>query len=1127
MYRPILVTALWIALTIPGLTQEVRMEPGPKSPEVSLKCIKVRPGFKVELMLAEPLVQDPIAFAWGPDGKFWVVEMGDYPLGLDGKNKPGGRIKYFEKSKPDGPYDKMTLFLDNLGYPTGVFPFGDGVLVTCAPDIFQVKISKGGKAGEKTVLFTGFKEGNQQHRVNGLSWGIDNWIYGANGDSGGVITSLKTGKEVDIRGRDFRFKVETGEFEAVSGQSQFGRCQDDWGNWFGNNNSNPMFHFALDDAYLKRNPHVLYPDPRVQVIPGPIRVYPTSRPLPRFNTPTALNHFTSACSTIIYRDNLFGPAFEGNAFISEPVHNLVHRAIVKPKGVTFSAERAKDEETSEFLASSDNWFRPAMIQVGPDGALWIADMYRYVIEHPEWIPKDWQKKLDLRAGHDKGRIYRVYPADKKPRAIPQMAKMEPAELIKQLESPSGWVRDMAHRRLRAKIDTDDAEAVAIAKRIHEMSKTTPVPQARLHVLWINYLSRAWGYWSSESIERFVKDSHPGVRKHALRIALHDSGAESKLIATHLAAAEKDQDAKIRMQLACSLLAHTSETASKRFVRLLRDNADDRYIVAAGLSSISSESWKPILSELLAQENIPNTLYAPMLRMAKVYGTPLDSSRLFVRQLTSQEKLPMNQQLAAVAELLEVMEKNDWTLKTLLENAAANESEQTLARLKDIHGHAVKRAREPNMPASERLATIRLLAMGLGDDRADHKILLAHLTPQTPDNVQAAVITQLTRKFDPRTPGIVLSPWKSYSPALRGQVLDALLSQPIWTKMTLDAIKRKDIPAQEIDAIRRQRFLLHKDDEIRISAKNVFAAASSSDRGKVVNDYWLRLPNKVDAGRGAKLFVKACAACHKLGDLGQNVGPDLASVGDKSVQGLLTAILDPNRAVEARYVNYFATTKKGQTFSGILTGETSTSITLTANDGKQHQLLRNELDDLSSTGKSMMPDGIEKDLSPQDLADIIEHVRTNLPTPKRKEFPGNQPKIIVPIDGRLRLSPLNAAIYGPSIVIEKKYGNLGYWTQREDHVIWTVELLRETTFSVWLDYACSPDSAGNTIMIQCGDENGQKITHTVKSTGSWDAYQLQSVGTLRLPRDRSQIVIRSEGPIRGALIDLKAVELRPR
>ncbi|HMF12456.1 MAG TPA: PVC-type heme-binding CxxCH protein, partial [Gemmataceae bacterium] len=418
------------------------VEPQAKSPEASLKSIQVKPGFAVELVASEPLVQSPIAFAWGPDGKLWVVEMGDYPLGADGKGKPGGRIKFLESTKGDGKYDKATVFLDNLSFPTGVLPWRKGVLVTCAPEIFYAEDTDGdGKADVKEVLYTGFVEGNPQHRVNSLVWGLDNWIYVANGDSGGRIKSVKTGKTLDIRGRDLRIRPDTGDLDAVTGGSQYGRCRDDWGNWFGNNNSNPLWHFVLDDHYIRRNPHVAPPEPRVHVPvePGAARVYPISRTLPRFNDPSGANHFTSACSPTIYRDELFGAAFYGNVFISEPVHNLVHREVMAPKGVTFTSRRAEDERDSEFLASSDNWFRPTMIQTGPDGCLWIADMYRQVIEHPEWIPQDWQKKLDLRAGHDKGRIYRIYPKDRKPRAIVRLDKMGAKELVAQLESPNGWV----------------------------------------------------------------------------------------------------------------------------------------------------------------------------------------------------------------------------------------------------------------------------------------------------------------------------------------------------------------------------------------------------------------------------------------------------------------------------------------------------------------------------------------------------------------------------------------------------------------------------------------------------------------------------------------------------------------
>jgi len=330
------------------LAQAPDLPPRPKSPVASLNSIRVRPGFKVELMAAEPLVLDPIAFAFGADGKLWVVEMGDYPLGVKepaGPKDPnpllkgGGQIRRLEDSDGDGRYDKATIFLE-VPYPTGVLPWRKGILVTAAPHIFYAEDTDGdGKADQREVLYTGFVEGNQQHRVNSLVWGLDNWIYVANGDSGGEIVSSKTGKKVNASGRDLRIRPDTGDLDAAAGQTQFGRSRDDWGNWFGCNNSNPMYQYVLDDVYQRRNMHYSGAPLRLDVpeVAGNAPVFPISQLQVRFNDFHTANRFTSACSAMIYRDELFGPRFAGNAFICEPVHNLVHREIVSAKGVTFTS----------------------------------------------------------------------------------------------------------------------------------------------------------------------------------------------------------------------------------------------------------------------------------------------------------------------------------------------------------------------------------------------------------------------------------------------------------------------------------------------------------------------------------------------------------------------------------------------------------------------------------------------------------------------------------------------------------------------------------------------------------------------------------------------------------------------
>ncbi len=1170
--------------------QTFKMEPGPKSPAESLKCIQTRPGFTVELMAAEPLVMDPIAFAWGPDGKFWVVEMGDYPLGVDGKGKFGGKVKYLEKANPpqppllkggrritppltkggsnespplakggpggvdEGPYTKSTTFLDNLGYPTGVTPYGKGVIITCAPDIFYAEDTDGdGKADKKIILFTGFKEGNQQHRVNGLVWGLDNWLYGANGDSGGgikavnalqrqpdggynAILPLHKGQErVNISGRDFRLKPETGEIEAVTGQTQFGRCRDDFGNWFGCNNSNPMYHFVLEDRYLKRNPHILYPDPKVNVseTPGASRVYPISKPLPRFNSPQALNHFTSACSVMIYRDNLFGPEFCGNSFVAEPVHNLIHREIMKPKGVTFTSRRADDEQTSEFLASSDNWFRPTTIATGPDGAIWIADMYRYVIEHPEWIPLDWQRKLELRAGHDMGRIYRVYPKDKKPRAIPRMDKMSAKELVAALESPNGWVRDTAQGLLTI---TPQKEIEPLAEIVWECQKLMTNPEkrasSRIQALYLGDsvskrifsgsfsredLSKAYRVWQSDQelskrIHELWQDTDPEVRRHALRLGYHLGAAVTptpKLLG--------DPSPQVRLELAFTLANDTN--GGEHLAALVAANKDDRFITAAALSSVNRMTWPMFLEGISKPGLMPEAAVQSLLKLSRVYGKPVDAARILAFQLGVEKQDASAEQMLRLASLIETLEASQLSLQALAKELRDG---NLIERVEKVFVTARELAGDEKSAVGDKVLAIRLLGRGLDHWDEDRRLLAKFLSPQLPEDVQAAAVQRLGGIFDPRVPNQFVAAWQSLSPSVRNQIVDVLLSRLEWTRSAIEALEAKKILPAEIDTIRRQKLLDHRDPEIRRAAAKVFAAATNPDRAKVVDQYWITLPEKGDSAKGVKLFEKHCAACHQLAGIGQQVGPDLASVGDKSPQGLLTAILDPNKAVEARYVNYVATTKAGLTLSGLLQSETSTTISLVGADGKKHDLLRKDLDELASTGKSVMPEGFEKEIPPAAMADLIAFLRGNLAKPK--SFPGNRPELVAPgKDGALHLLATNASIFGKTLVFEEKYQNLGYWSSPDDQAVWSIDIPREGRYEVWLDFACDSGSAGNILALQIGDA---KLTHKVAGTASWELYRKVKIGTLRLAAGRQEAALRPEGTIRGALFDLREVQLIP-
>lgn len=444
--------------------------PAPKSPQDSLKALHVKPGFEAMLVAAEPLVQDPVFIDWDAKGRMWVVEMGDYPFAPGEKTKDGsvgqekvsdlqtGRVKILEDTNGDGVYDKSTLFLDGLKHPTGLAPWKNGVFIANIPDIFFAEDTDGdGKCDKRETWYTGFTAGNPQHLVNGFCWGLDGWFYGANGDSGGDITCVKTGKKIALGTNDFRFDPRSGEFALEGGRSQYGKWRDDFGNWFGNNNSTIGWHYWLPFRYLERHPEVVVKSIRSDMHDEK-RLYPSSPPVRRFNQGSAVNTLTSGCSPMPFRDITFGTDGAQVMFICEPANNLVHREVLNYDGGTITCRRHPGDVKSEFIASEDNWFRPSMARTGPDGALYVVDMYRLVLEHPEWIPAEIARGLDLRGGEDRGRIYRISKSgavDRSPKGGTAMH-----DPIAAMGSANGWMRDTAQRLL---IERNETSAVAALK----------------------------------------------------------------------------------------------------------------------------------------------------------------------------------------------------------------------------------------------------------------------------------------------------------------------------------------------------------------------------------------------------------------------------------------------------------------------------------------------------------------------------------------------------------------------------------------------------------------------------------------------------------------------------------------
>jgi putative membrane-bound dehydrogenase-like protein len=945
-----------------------------------------------------------VAFDWGLDGKLWVVEMRDYPLGLDNKGKPGGRIVYLEDTDGDGRYDKSTVFMDGLLFPTGIMTWGKGVLVTCAPDIFYMEDTNAdGKADKITVLFTGFGEANPQHRVNGLRWGLDNWVYGANGDfaavrkfgaavaadksvsgfsssqaedlrrlalAGARVKSVKTGAVWDIRNRDFRFRPEPGILDPQSGQAQFGRDRDDWGNWFGCNNAIPLWHFALEDHYLRRNPHAHFPSPRVDGPPSvtfPLRT--SGRDTGTRRGPQG-NPWTSACGITCYRDELFGPGFSDSWFACEPVHNVVHRGRLIPTGTTFSSRRAAGEETSEFLTSTDVMFSPVMVRTGPDGALWVADMYRRVLEHPHWLPAGWEKTVDVRAGHDRGRIYRIYPSGKRPRPWPRLDRLDTPGQVALLDSPNGWIRDKAQQLLVARKDKDSIGMLA------DLAGMSRRPLGRLHALCTLDGLEAL---TPELIERALVDPHAAVRKHAARLseprAARSAGVEAALVKL-----SADPDASVRQQVAYSLGAWDSPASARALGELLRRDGKDAYIAAAAVSSMNKNNCAAVVeAALLPPAEVPSSLVENLFRSALSFDDTRSLGLLLADIARLQNSAPAR--FAVLAGFLEVLDEQRITL-TQLSKRRDKAFQTALERMRTIFPRARRTAVDAAAPIGTRVEALRLLCREPDLVQEDRAILVRLLAPQEQEPLQLAAAAVLGRA-DPQAPPSLLQPWKGYTPALRAHVLDILLARADGPAAVLTALEKKNLLPQEIPLTAHRRLAEHPSREVRTRAAKLLTDRVDPHRDKIVIAYQaaLRLPG--DAGRGQALFARHCASCHRLGDVGKPVGPDLQIVRDKAPEWFLPALLDPSRAVEGRYVNYVAVLKDGRVFTGVLTEARDNQLTLVGPTGQAQVVQRSNLDEFYSTAKSAMPDGLEKELNHQAVADVIAFLRRPAVVPAAK------------------------------------------------------------------------------------------------------------------------------------------------
>src|SRR6266545_2234669 len=510
----------------------------PRFPPVAagdaLNTFQMRKGFRLELVAAEPLVTDPIALAFDEERRLFVLEMNDYP----DRKQHRGHVRRLVDTDGDGRFDKATIFAKDLRWPSAIHCYGGGVFIGSVPDLLYFKDTNGdGVADEKKVVLTGW--GNRAGTLDpegvfgSLAWGLDNRIHGLVNRYSGDITNPNNlaAKPVSLAS-NFAFDPRTMALTVEAGEGQYGMGFNDDGRQFLCRQHRHIMTHLFEGRYANRNPYYTMPNPTVDIaVDGPkaalYRISP-EEPWRVMRTKwrvegleegieaggRASGYFSSACGLMIYRGNALPPEYLGDAFVADPAENILHHKKVAHTGPSASAERPADEKTVEFLASKDTWFRPVFMANAPDGTLYVADMYRQIIE-ALGIPDEIAKHLDLEAGADMGRIYRIVPDGFKQPPMPRLSRASLAELVATLEHPNGWHRDTAARLL---YERNDRAAVPALAMLLTQSKSLV---GRLHAL---YALKGLGALGERQVLQALSDGDGVVREHAVRLSegfLHD------------------------------------------------------------------------------------------------------------------------------------------------------------------------------------------------------------------------------------------------------------------------------------------------------------------------------------------------------------------------------------------------------------------------------------------------------------------------------------------------------------------------------------------------------------------------------------------------------------------------------
>lgn len=910
------------------------MGSSPAAPTNALQSFEVEAGFRLELVAAEPAIASPVALAFDENGRLFVLEMGDSP-GAAGPSRRSGRVRLLEDTDGKGVYGASKVYADDLPQPSALACYGGGLFVAAALDILYLKDTQGnGFADARKVVFSGFASNalDDRARLNNFQWGLDNRIHGLTGGTGGVITApgVPGAGPVSLSGSDFSFDPRALSISPEAGPAQSGLAFDSRGRRFVSDFVRPLRLAMYDRRYFARNQFFARPQEFLDVASPATPIFQSVPGAKRL----AAAWLTDARGCAIYRGSAFPSAYFENVFIADAKAHVIHRAVLQDNGLECFAARPANESRTEFLVSHDASFRPRQIVNGPDGAMYIADE---------------------RDGHDTGRIYRIVPNTYRRAKLPQLGKAKTYDLVASLAHTNGWWRDTAARLL---YERREPTAAGLLTNMLQNSRLALTRLQALHALdGLDALNEA-------QVLKAMQDGDERVREHSVLLAekLIGNGTVSDLLWDQLKGLTGDPAIRVRYQLAFTLGEIQRPEKAGLLAAMLAREMENSWLRAAAQSSLATGAAKTLVrlagDVQLRRDPAAPELLEQLATMIGLLGEPAELKEAM--DFLDQTALEPQQTFALLAALGEGLHR-------AMSSLASVDPQGQLQRFyrQAQFGALAASAAEPLRLAAIRLLGVSPLTFGdVGD------ILLLPLGSDPSQALQSASIAALGRFDEPGLATSLIQRWPTLTPAMRKRAATALLARNSRIADVLSALENGKIASADLSPAQINFLRTYRDSNLSQRASQIFGPLTLA-RPETVERFRPALRLAGTAANGREIFLARCSQCHRLGGEGQQLGPDLTGAKINGKEALLKAVIEPNASLRPGYETYVLETKEGEVLIGVKADDNLTAITLAQPQGIRSVWPRASLEFIQKQSWSLMPEGLEDGLAPQDMADLLE------------------------------------------------------------------------------------------------------------------------------------------------------------